>query len=249
MPFLDPLRMTPWGEDVLATIITLSLALAWLRIVDAIANQGWLNPNLSRKIIHITTGPLFLCCWPLFSPQPQARYFAALVPLVITGQFLAIGLGWLSDPATVQATTRTGDAREMLKGPLYYGIVFVICTIGWWRSAPGGMVALMMMCGGDGLADIIGRRWGQVKLPFNPDKSWAGSGAMAVASFIFAYGFLVFFNQLGYLHPALNLQGAAAKVVAIALVTTLVEALPLRNIDNLTLTGTALLLSLWWLSG
>lgn len=42
------------------------------------------------------------------------------------------------------------------------------------------------MCGGDGLADIIGRRFGgNAKLPHNSNKSWAGSAAMfagAVAS-------------------------------------------------------------------
>ncbi|NJK41889.1 MAG: phosphatidate cytidylyltransferase, partial [Acaryochloridaceae cyanobacterium SU_2_1] len=214
---------------------------------DAIANQGWLNQNLSRKIIHIGTGPLFLLCWPLFSSQPEARYFAALVPLVITVQFIGIGLGWWTDLAAVQAMTRTGNPREILKGPLYYGAVFILSTIWFWRSSPSGILALMMMCGGDGLADIVGRRWGQAKLPFNPDKSWAGSGAMALGSIAFAAVFLIFFNQLGYLQPALDLRLALGRVVAIALITTLVEALPLQDIDNLTLTGTALLLSIWWL--
>lgn len=34
------------------------------------------------------------------------------------------------------------------------------------------------MCGGDGLADIVGRCYGYTKLPFNHRKSWAGSIAM-----------------------------------------------------------------------
>ena len=34
------------------------------------------------------------------------------------------------------------------------------------------------MCGGDGLADIVGRRYGSAKLPFNHSKSWVGSLAM-----------------------------------------------------------------------
>ena len=44
---------------------------------------------------------------------------------------------------------------------------------------PAGMVALAMMCGGDGLADIVGRRFGGSNpLPYNPSKSVAGSLAM-----------------------------------------------------------------------
>ncbi|NJK41333.1 MAG: hypothetical protein HC934_08250, partial [Acaryochloridaceae cyanobacterium SU_2_1] len=59
---LEDFGATSLGQDVLATVVTLSLAFAWLQIMDAIANQGWLNQNLSRKIIHIGTGPLFLLC-------------------------------------------------------------------------------------------------------------------------------------------------------------------------------------------
>jgi phytol kinase len=41
------------------------------------------------------------------------------------------------------------------------------------------MQVVALMCGGDGLADIIGRRFGSgAKLPHNSNKSWAGSAAM-----------------------------------------------------------------------
>ena len=42
-----------------------------------------------------------------------------------------------------------------------------------------GVAVFSLMCGGDGLADIVGRRLGKThKLPWNASKSWAGSGAM-----------------------------------------------------------------------
>lgn len=227
-------------------VITLLLALSWLRIMDALAAYGWLEQKLSRKLIHMGTGPLFVLCWPFYSPEPTARYFAALVPLAITLQFIGIGVGWLEDPDAVQAMTRNGDPKEILKGPLFYGLVFIICTIGFWRTSPVGILALMMMCGGDGLADIVGRRLGVHKLPFNPEKSWAGSAAMFVGSFLFAFSFLSLFNRLNYFHPPLAWTGMVAIVAAIALISTLVEALPFRDIDNLTLTGVAVALGLWW---
>jgi phytol kinase len=234
----------PW-HDAIAALITLILALLWLRIMDEIAHRGWLEPKLSRKIIHVGTGPLFVLCWPLFSTAFSARYFAALVPLTITVQFIAIGLGWLQDLAAVQAMTRTGNPREILRGPLFYGFVFVVCTIFFWRNSPIGIMALMMMCGGDGLADVVGRRWGNRKLPLNADKSWAGSAAMFGGSFTFALGMLAWFEHLGLL--AFSYSPTAWIVAAIALIVTLVEALPFRDIDNLTLTGTAIALGLWWL--
>ena len=52
-------------------------------------------------------------------------------------------------------------------------------TVLYWRVSPTGAVAMSLMCGGDGLADVVGRRLGQGNpLPWNPAKSWAGSAAM-----------------------------------------------------------------------
>ena len=52
-------------------------------------------------------------------------------------------------------------------------------TVVYWRDSPTGALAMSLMCGGDGLADVVGRRLGQGNpLPWNPAKSWAGSAAM-----------------------------------------------------------------------
>ena len=68
---------------------------------------------------------------------------------------------------------------ELLRGPLYYVLVLMAATTVYWRDSPVGVVAMSLMCGGDGLADVVGRRLGQGnRLPWNPAKSWAGSAAM-----------------------------------------------------------------------
>ena len=36
--------------------------------------------KLSRKLVHITAGPLFVLMWPLFSWAPNARLYAAVIP-------------------------------------------------------------------------------------------------------------------------------------------------------------------------
>ncbi len=226
----------PWIQDLVATVITFLVILLWLRIIDAIAHRHILPSDLSRKLVHIGTGPLFVLAWNLFSDRPEARWFAVLVPFAITAQFVLIGLEILKDPATVQALSRTGNPREILRGPLFYGIVFVVMTLLFWSHSPVGIMALMLMCGGDGLADVIGRRWGQAKLPWTDKKSWAGSAAMFAGSFIFAFFFIALFNALGYFYPALDLASSAIAVGIISLVATLVEALPYRDIDNITTT-------------
>ena len=68
--------------------------------------------------------------------------------------------------------------RELLRGPLYYVLVLMAVTVVYWRDSPIGITAIAMMSGGDGLADLVGRRFGTAKLPHNRQKSWAGTLAM-----------------------------------------------------------------------
>lgn len=68
--------------------------------------------------------------------------------------------------------------QELLRGPLLYITIVVSVTLLFWRESPIGLLVLCLMCGGDGLAHIVGRRYGSAKLPFNHSKSWVGSLAM-----------------------------------------------------------------------
>jgi phytol kinase len=228
------------SNNLIALVITFAICLAWLRLNDFAAHRGWVSGHLSRKIIHIGTGPIFVVCWLLFNQAPSARFLAALIPFAITGQFALVGFGVIKDEAAVQAMSRTGDRREILKGPLYYGVVFVVITILYWKYNPIGVIALMLLCGGDGLAEVIGRRYGKIRLPWNKDKSWIGSFGMFLGGWLFALVVLeiyllvdVFPGSLGAYLPA---------VTWIALGATLVESLSFSDIDNITITLTALIL-------
>jgi phytol kinase len=230
---------------VIPVIITFTVAIAWLRLNDLAAHRGWINSQLSRKIIHMGTGPLFVLCWLLFSDSAISRYLAALVPLIITLQFVLVGSGLIRDEAAVKAMSRTGNRREILRGPLFYGIVFVLITIIYWNDSPIGIVALMLMCGGDGLADILGRRYGKHHLPWNPNKTWMGSAGMFSGGLIFSAGILAVYMHFGLFNPPWI--SYLPYLILIALVGTLVESLPLKDIDNLSVTLTAVLLGhIFW---
>jgi phytol kinase len=231
------------GNNLLALIVTFGAAVLWLRIMDFAAHRGWVESRLSRKIIHIGTGPLFVICWLLFPPSPWARYLAALVPGLITVQFALVGLGILKDPAAVQAMSRTGDRREILRGPLYYGLIFVVLTVVYWLDNPIGITALMLVCGGDGLADILGRRYGNRKLPWHSQKSWAGSlGFLFGAWVLTVLVFWVFVAAGVFTSP---LAAYLPAITVIAAVSTIVEAISPPDIDNLTITAAAVLLGHW----
>ena len=103
-------------------------------------------------------------------------------------RLLAVGSGWLSDESLVRSVSRSLDRRELLRGPLFYCLVLISTTLLCWRDSPVGLIAVSMMCGGDGLADIVGRRWGTVKLPYNSSKSYAGSVAMFLGGAVLSAG-------------------------------------------------------------
>jgi phytol kinase len=224
----------------IALIITFAVALVELRLLDFAAHRGWIESRLSRKLIHILTGPLFVLCWLLFPDVWYARWLAALVPFAITLQFLLIGLGIMKDEASVKAMSRSGDRREILRGPLFYGIVFVVMTLVYWKTSPIGMVALMLMCGGDGLAEIMGRGLRSPKLPWSRDKSVAGSVGMFLGGWLLAVFILFVFVQAGVFPGPLT--GYLLPITLIALAGMLVESLPLKDIDNFTVTLLAVLL-------
>lgn len=226
-------------NNIIATIITFSISLIFLRSMDFIAHRGFIDSKLSRKIIHIGTGPIFVLCWFLFQDTPDARWLAALVPLVITLQFALIGFGILKDEASVKAMSRTGDPKEILRGPLYYGIMFVVLTIVYWKDSPIGIIALMMMCGGDGIADIVGRKFNSAKLAWSKDKSVAGSIAVFIGGCVMSAVIIFIYVNAGVF--AGSISNYLLPITAIALVGTMIESLPYKDIDNVTMTVASVL--------
>lgn len=72
-----------------------------------------------------------------------------------------------------------------MRGPLYYVLVLLAVTLCFWRDSPAAVVPVALMCGGDGIADIVGRRFGRGNpLPYNSSKSWAGSLAMFLGEWL-----------------------------------------------------------------
>ena len=66
---------------------------------------------------------------------------------------------------------RNGTRSELLKGPVVYGVVNGLAAILFWKASPVGIVSIAFLCAGDGLAEIVGSRFGSTnRLPYSPDK-------------------------------------------------------------------------------
>jgi phytol kinase len=218
----------------LATLFTFAIAVFFLRLMDFLAHRGVIESRLSRKLIHIGTGPIFVLCWLMYPDTQISRWLAALVPLMITAQFVLVGTGILRDEAAVKAMSRTGDRREILRGPLFYGLVFVAVTLIYWKDSLIGIPALMMMCGGDGIADIVGRRINSPKLPWSPEKSLAGSLSVFAGGWVLTILIFAVYVWIGaFSGPVTRFL---LPVTWIALGAMIVESLPFKDVDNITLT-------------
>jgi len=98
---------------------------------------------------------------------------------------------------------------------------------------------------GDAFSNLAGRRFGHTRLPWSPDKTWAGMGAAFVASAVAGFILLVW---TGIPSAGVGVSRLAALyAVATSLVCSLVETLPLPIDDNISICASGGLF-LGWLS-
>ncbi|CAH9073292.1 unnamed protein product [Cuscuta europaea] len=131
--------------------------------------------------------------------------------------------------------------RELLKGPLYYALTITLACAVFWRTSPVAIALICNLCAGDGMADIVGRRIKSRKLPYNRNKSIAGSIAMAVSGFLSSIGYMHYFSSFGYLQKTSH---TVIGFLIVSIASALVESHPLSTEldDNLTVPLTSVLL-------
>ncbi|KAJ6831075.1 putative phytol kinase 2, chloroplastic [Iris pallida] len=229
-----------WVHDAGAAAVTAGAALGLLKFWEEVAKRGFFDQKLNRKLVHISIGMAFMLFWPLFSSGWQAPFLAAVAPGINIIRMLLMGLGIWKNEAMVKSISRNGDYRELLKGPLYYACTITLATSIFWRTSPIAIAAISNLCAGDGIADIVGRRFGKTKLPYNPNKSLEGSVAMAIAGFIASITYMHYYSTFGFVEESL---GMTACFLLVSLVASFVESLPISSEldDNLTVPLTSLL--------
>lgn len=223
-----------WVWDIIALIITFVVIQSLVLVNGYLQKRELLPTYITRKIIHIFAAPLFLVCWLLYSGSGASRFFAMVVPLAFIIQFAAIGLGKRQDEAFVNSMSRSGNPRELLGGTLHYAIIMFVCTILFFNAGgaagnnnPVALYILGALAGGDGLADIIGRRFGgDKKFGFGgAEKTVAGSLGMFFGSLIMILILTAIFGT-GMILPT---------IIILSLLATIVEVITPKGYDNYTI--------------
>ncbi len=186
---------------------------------DAVArNPEALRRELLRKTVHMGTGTIALALRPL---GPLWSAVAAAAALLMN-LFLLPRIGgrrlWRDHELAA------GGAA----GIVLYPLAVLLLVLLFWRRLEVAAAAWGILAFGDGMASVVGMTLGRRKLPWNPKKSWAGSGAYVLFGTVAAAGLLVWTAPGRYTWAFAVAVGAAAALFAAAL-----ESLPQGLDDNL----------------
>ncbi len=177
-----------------------------------------IGKEASRKFIHIMLGNWWLIAMYFFNNV----WFAAFVPLT----FVIINyISYKKD--IIKVMEREEDKKDGL-GTVYYAcslLILVIITFGVLNKPILGLVPILVMAFGDGLAAIFGKLIKSKKYKvYDTEKSIAGSLTMFIVSFIIISIYLVYINS-----PFWYLKG-----IIISLIITVLEAISIKGTDNIT---------------
>jgi uncharacterized protein (TIGR00297 family) len=174
--------------------------------------------ELLRKVVHIGSGFLALVLRPL------GPLYSALLALTALGFNLLLLPRLGGRKLWRNHEHQLGSALGILLYPLTVLLLILLLSKHLEIAAAGwGILAF-----GDGMAAVVGISLGRTKLPWNPEKSWAGSLAYVIFGTLAAAGFLLWTAPGRY---------ETVFAVAICFVATLfaagMESLPQGLDDNL----------------
>lgn len=99
----------------------------------------------------------------------------------------------------VNSMSRSGQSSELAIGPCHYGVMMTLATLFFWKQ-PVAIYVIMIISFGDGFAAVVGRiQKGNVRLGWNPDKSWFGLIAFVVSSILGILGVFAYYKQYVYM--------------------------------------------------
>lgn len=202
-----------WGRVAIVVVWLLMVGLA-AEGVNRFTNA---SNEVVRKVIHIGTGNVILLAWwlniPMWLGVAASIFFSAVA---LMSYFVPI-------------LPNINSIGRRSFGTLFYAISIGVLVAWFWSidQPQFAAIGILVMTWGDGLAALIGQRFGRhsYKL-WDSKKSWEGSLTMGAVSFFVCAAIL------------LSTIGQAWQVwiisLTVAIVATGLEAFSKYGIDNLT---------------
>lgn len=205
---------------------------AVIALAEGLRRWGGWDSDKTRKVVHIGVG---MMVW--FVPF----VFETATPFLLGCAFFA-GITYLDNRFHfLKMMASKDDASNW--GTFYFPLSAAVVVYLLWDE-PALMVAAMMpLTWGDGMAEIIGRRFGRNQYTvFGHTRSFEGSAAFVVFGALAAWLALLLLPS-SYVFTAVS---AILPALVTAVFAAIAEAVSIGGLDNITVTATALtVLSLW----
>ncbi len=199
----------------------IGVVLVWLAIVGLLAEGanrfGNAGAEVIRKVVHMGTGNVILIAWWLKIP----------LWVGVSASILFSAIALVSYYVPILPNINSIGRKSF--GTFFYAVSIGVLVAWFWSINLPQYAALgiLVMTWGDGSAALIGRRFGRhtYKL-WDMQKSWEGSGTMALVSYAVSLSILL--GTVG------NVWQIWLISLAVSLVATGLEAFSKFGIDNLT---------------
>lgn len=221
--------MNPVFQNIIVTIVAFIYVFGIVGLMDFFVKKEF-PQDLSRKVVHLAAGS-WLIFWLFYDSSHWTKYLNISPAFLWTLLLLQKGFFAKDDDQAVKTMTRTGDKKELLKGPLYFTIVMNLFGTIFYGSNLA-LYAMGFLTWGDGLAPVVGSRFGKHKFKILSEKSIEGSftflifGVIGTIIFHLLFGISVNWNFL----------------IVCAFISTITEALSPKDLDNILIPLVILLL-------
>jgi len=181
--------------------------------------------ELSRKIVHIGTGPVILLAWLFDIPKNIAFSTALLITI-------ALGINY-----QYRLLPAIEDVKRKSFGTIAYGIsITFLLFLFWPRYASSVSIGVLSMAFGDGLAGLLGRSINSPKWSIlGQTKSIVGTLTMGSVVAI----------MTSIISSSNNLGIAPLEIIVISLIATILEQISPWGIDNLTVPIGVTCIGIW----
>lgn len=182
------------------------------------------DPEITRKVVHIGSGNVIILAW----------WLKISTQVIVSAAVIAAAIALISYFTPILPSINS--VGRMSLGTLFYAVSIGILAACFWDNYPQcTAVGILVMAWGDGMAAIIGQRFGKHTYQvWEITKSWEGSLTMTATSYLVT-GLILWLTQ------GSSWQTWVSALV-VAIVATALEAVSKFGIDNLTVPlGSAIL--------
>ena len=176
------------------------------------------SKEVSRKFIHIMVGNWWIIAMIFFDNV----IYASIPPATF------VLLNYLSYKKNIFSAMERDDNEEEGFGTVYFALsllILSVITFGILNKPELGLIPVLVMSYGDGLAAVIGQKIPSKKYKIkDTEKSVAGSTTMFIISLIAIAGYLFYTGSNLWILEALVMSAIA----------TVIEAVSIKGLDNIT---------------